>query len=233
MSEAVEYRELDEYAGLFAGSDGNIYLVTDSEIVNGIRYVQLARMKTCRSGPYETVRAMRRADLAEVTANVHTLICGAFHARPKGISHIHVRHLNGDSHDNRACNLAYGTPRENWEDKILVNTATIGEKNGMAKLTDEQRATICDMFRRGQSQNALARQYGVTQSAICKIIAARQAYDVLNRMTTKQLKGFRGMRQQDAVRIFMDEYGLTLAAAKKAVTECLPKYDGRNDLSTK
>ena len=58
--DGIEYRELYEYAGVFAGSDGNIYRVTDSEIRNGVRYVELAPIKKYICGNYQTVHIMRR-----------------------------------------------------------------------------------------------------------------------------------------------------------------------------
>ena len=218
MSE-IEYRELDEYAGLFAGSDGNIYTVTDSEIIDGRRYVRVTKAKTYVCGHYETVRVMRKADLIEMTANVHALVCEAFHEKPKGIKTLHVRHLNGNSHDNRPCNLAYGTPHENWEDKKLSNTATMGEKNGRAKLTDLQRREVCDMYSRGCSQNNIATRFGVTQSNICKIIASAQAAEVIERLTDEDVQSI-VCAKGDAICDIMAAYGITIGAARKILDYC-------------
>ena len=170
MGEAIEYRELYDYAGLFAGSDGHIYSVTDSEIINYVRYVKLRPVREYTCGNYATVRVMLRREGTMTTRNVHALICEAFHGKRKGREAAHVRHLNGDSMDNRPSNLAYGTPRENWEDKILANTATIGEKNGRAKLTDNQRREVYEMCAEGCSQKKVAEHFGVTQGAVSKII---------------------------------------------------------------
>ena len=170
MSGAIEYKELYDYAGLFAGSDGHIYTVVDSEIIDGTRYVTLAGVKEYTCGHYATVRVMRRYDCMEIIQNVHTLVCEAFNGKPRSRKGLHVRHLNGNSRDNRPCNLAYGTPRDNWEDKILVNTATIGEKNGRAKLTNDQRREVYDLYAEGCSQKKIAEQFGVTQGAVSKII---------------------------------------------------------------
>lgn len=168
--DGIEYRELYEYAGVFAGSDGNIYSVTDSEIRDGIRYVELAPVKKYICGNYQTVHIMRRNGTM-VTANVHALVCEGFYGMPAGRRALHVRHLNGNSFDNRPGNLAYGTPRENWEDKILARTATIGEKNHNAKLTDAERLEAYSLYYdKGVSQKRIAQRYGVTQSAVSKIL---------------------------------------------------------------
>ncbi len=169
MSGAIEYRELYDYAGLFAGSDGNIYSVIDSEIVDGVRYVTLQPVRQYACGDYATVHVMRRRGDMTIQ-NVHSLVCEAFHGKPKGGKGLHVRHLNGNSMDNRPCNLAYGTPQENWEDKILTNTATIGEKNGRAKLSNKQRREVYDLYAEGCSQKKIAERFGVTQGAVSKII---------------------------------------------------------------
>lgn len=51
-----------------------------------------------------------------VTRTVRDLVACAFHgSRPDGME---VRHLNGDSTDARACNLAYGTSSENNHDIV-------------------------------------------------------------------------------------------------------------------
>jgi hypothetical protein len=45
------------------------------------------------------------------TLRVHVLVCLAFIG--KRPDNHHILHMNGDSKDNRACNLRYGTPKEN------------------------------------------------------------------------------------------------------------------------
>ena len=52
----------------------------------------------------------------------------------------------------------------------MTNTATIGEKNGRAKLTDNQRREVYDLYAEGCSQKKIAEQFGVTQGAVSKII---------------------------------------------------------------
>jgi hypothetical protein len=47
---------------------------------------------------------------------IHVLVAESFHGpRPAGME---VRHLNGDGHDNRAENLAWGTRRQNAADTV-------------------------------------------------------------------------------------------------------------------
>jgi hypothetical protein len=53
------------------------------------------------------------------THTVHTLMALAFLGPPEGRQ---VRHLNGDYHDNRLENLAYGTGGENMQDMVMHGT---------------------------------------------------------------------------------------------------------------
>lgn len=48
--------------------------------------------------------------------SVHTLVCAAFHG-PRPTPTHDVRHLDGDAHDNRAANLAWGTKSQNSLDR--------------------------------------------------------------------------------------------------------------------
>lgn len=53
------------------------------------------------------------------TRTVHTLMALAFLGPPEGRQ---VRHLNGDPHDNRLENLAYGTVEDNMADMVRHGT---------------------------------------------------------------------------------------------------------------
>lgn len=87
----------------------------------------------------EMDRRYRRVCLAvdgmKSTVSVHTIVARAFHGpRPEGMV---VRHLDGDSRNNRADNLAYGTHRQNEDDKRLHGTKLMGEDLTNAKLNDQ------------------------------------------------------------------------------------------------
>jgi hypothetical protein len=82
------------------------------------------------------------------------------------------RHLDGDRANNRASNLAWGTPRANYEDAVLHGTATIGfagETHPGAKLTDAQAAELRRRYLAGESASALGREYLCTEANVRKI----------------------------------------------------------------
>lgn len=68
-----------------------------------------------------------------VAKNVHSLVMLTFVGpRPEGW---HTRHLNGNSHDARLVNLAYGTPKENYLDAIRHGTIPITGPVGKRRTT--------------------------------------------------------------------------------------------------
>ena len=50
------------------------------------------------------------------------------------------------------------------------NNSLSGEKNGHAKLTDEQAREIKEMYASGVHQSALAEKFGVNQSRVSEIV---------------------------------------------------------------
>lgn len=105
---------------------------------------------------------------------VHVLVCEAFHGpRPAGLV---VRHLNGNSKDNRATNLQWGTRKQNEADKIRhgtnVRKGAVGLRNSHCKLSEQQVLEI--RARYGTTTvSALAREYDVTRTNINDIAHKR------------------------------------------------------------
>ena len=64
----------------------------------------------------------------------HSLVLVTFKG-PRPIGAV-GRHLDGDSSNNRISNLAWGSHRQNWQDKREHGRATAGERNGRHRLTD-------------------------------------------------------------------------------------------------
>lgn len=95
---------------------------------------------------------------------VHTLIALAFHGeRPAGAQ---VRHLNGRRDDNRAENLAWGSASENAADREQHGTTARGERNGFARLTDDEVRRVRGLLATGRSQRAVAALVGCSQRTV-------------------------------------------------------------------
>lgn len=105
------------------------------------------------------------------TFNLHTLILLTFVGpRPSGHQ---CRHLNGIGTDNRLSNLRWGTAAENAADRIRHGTTAKGERQGRAKLTDDQVLTIRRLRREGHGYRYLCELFGVTDVTLSRIVNRR------------------------------------------------------------
>lgn len=75
-------------------------------------------------------------------------------------------HINGNRLDNRLENLRWGTRKENVADAIKHGTATIGSRNGAAKLTDE----MVSFIRQSKNIEELTNKFNVSVSTIKRVI---------------------------------------------------------------
>jgi len=100
--------------------------------------------------------------------NIHRLLALVFLGNPPSPSH-QVRHLDGNKTNNHISNLAWGTPQENTSDSIRHGVFPRGESHANARLTACGVADIKRRLARGEGQDAIARDYGVSQVAISLI----------------------------------------------------------------
>ena len=95
---------------------------------------------------------------------IHRAVLEAFVGlSPAGME---CRHLDGNPANNELGNLAWGTVKENAEDKRLHERMPVGERSGTAKLTEPQVREI--RGRRNEPSRALGREYGVSHTAILR-----------------------------------------------------------------
>lgn len=97
---------------------------------------------------------------------VHILVAEAF-IGPKPFPRACVRHLDGNSANNSASNLAWGTYLENEEDKRRHGS---WDTRFVGKLSAEQRHEIRARALAGASQRALAVEFGVSRPTITRLI---------------------------------------------------------------
>lgn len=151
-----------------AGSDGMIYSRTKYCGFGRKGFVDWYVLKgfTTKKG-YQSV-SMSHNNI-KVTKYVHSLICSAFHGQAPQ-KRMQVRHLDGNPSNNVPNNLAWGTQAENWQDRRIHGTASVGEKHWNAKLTDEEREHVRWTLKNGLcSQRQMAKKMGISQAAICRI----------------------------------------------------------------
>jgi hypothetical protein len=104
------------------------------------------------------------------SCSVHRLVAEAFHGKcPEGREVCHANHVRDD---NRPENLHYGTHAENLRESIRDGRrAETNEKR--RKLKEHQYLEIIARFAGGAYQEDIAKEYGVTQALVSKIICTR------------------------------------------------------------
>lgn len=128
-------------------------------------------MKPIKMGGYVGLTLCRDDNHSE-KAYLHRLICEAFHGPcPKGME---CRHLDGDKTNNAASNLAWGTKRQNENDRKTHGTIAAGERNPMAKLT-RQKVSQMRKYRAdtGESYRLIGLKFGVSAMTAFRAVAGQ------------------------------------------------------------
>ena len=101
--------------------------------------------------------------------NMHRLLALQFIGEPPTHKH-EVCHINGNRLDNRLTNLRWGTRSENVQDAMRHGTATVGARNGMAKLTAHDVLFMRDMYSMGFTRKEISAHFPVSNSAISRAL---------------------------------------------------------------
>jgi len=109
--------------------------------------------------------------------NIHRLVAKAFLGPPPSPKH-EVNHKNGDTADNRACNLEWVTRRENnlhaYRELGREAVVPIGEKQWNHKLSAQDVIEIRRLWDTGQyTQREIGEQFDVLQSTVSGIVLGK------------------------------------------------------------
>lgn len=150
------------YPRYFVSADGRIWSQARGplrELVPGIALVGRYQRAQIRLGRGPTYK-------------VAALICLTFHG-PRPSEQHEVAHLNGDSLDNHAANLAWKTHAENEADKIRHGRTNRGTRQWQAKLTDQDVREIRRLA--GTMRQAdIAARFGIKQPTVSEIISRKK-----------------------------------------------------------
>lgn len=116
--------------------------------------------------------ALWRGNL-ETRVPVHRLVALAFLPSP-AVGQYQVAHQNGVRTDNRPSNLRWATPTENASDRDAHGTGAKGERNPMARLTPESVIEIRVAATVGETQESIAKQFGVCRQTVSDIVNRRR-----------------------------------------------------------
>lgn len=123
-------------------------------------------------------RVALRGPLRSKFASVHCLVLEAFiGARPAGHEGAHV---DGDSTNNKLCNLAWKTPKDNCKDRLIHGTHVQGEAIGTSKLRARDVRRIRSLYASGDfKQVEIGHLFGVDQTQISSVVTRKSWQHVL------------------------------------------------------
>ena len=125
------WKSIDRFPCYEVSSEGQVRRSVGGQ---GAKAGKVLTWHTLTSTGYPDVRMT--TDGKSVAIPVHRLVAWAFLGpRPEGMQ---IRHLDGNKMNCRVENLAYGSAKENGQDKVAHGTSTKGTKNPKVKLTEEQ-----------------------------------------------------------------------------------------------
>lgn len=156
-------KELSQFPGYFVSEKSRIF-----KAINGA-YIELSQSiigRTISKPGYKSVHIRRK------TFYVHHLVAAAY-LPLKPFDGAILRHLNGDSFDNRPENLLWGTYQEDAEDKRNCGTMNNGTWAGNSKLLVEQVKEILVAPLKWGVQRELALKFGVSPATISMIRKGR------------------------------------------------------------
>lgn len=164
----VVYREIPEFPGYVAGTDGSIWSRRRSPIVLPEFRWKLLKPWPNRDGHlaygiYSDGKFCHRFG--------HQLVLTAFSGPcPDGMEGCHG---NGNPADNRLDNLRWDTRKANAEDCIRHGRRPRGADHGRAKLRAEDVLEIRRLVHQGETRASVSRRYGISNGHVTKIMDGR------------------------------------------------------------
>jgi HNH endonuclease/NUMOD4 motif len=173
MSE--EWRDIPGMEGFYqASSEGRIRSVERVHMqrmrdgsVQGVKYGGKVRATHRSANNGYLMIALSQPGQKRRTYCVHFLVCSAFHGpRPEGHE---VAHGDGDRLNPKKSNLRWATRVENASDRTSHGTATIGERHGNCRLSDNDVREIRHLRSTGLRFKQIASRFGVSWETCRKI----------------------------------------------------------------
>lgn len=115
---------------------------------------------------YKTLVLFKGASIGK-KYRIHHLVLLAFKGkRPKDFE---GSHLNGDSLDNRSCNLIWESAKNNQSRRISHGTSTQGSGNGNSKINNSQVNEIRLRKKSGETSKQISKDFNLTVDHITAI----------------------------------------------------------------
>jgi hypothetical protein len=149
------------------------YCVSESGRVGRIGTTAWLRQFPAKRGNYLTVSLWEK-NIGK-TWPVHQIVAITFHG-PRPSSQHEVAHRDGRKPNNHWRNLRWATRVENEHDKVAHGRTNRGERNGQAKLSDNQAREIVAAYASGETQRSIASRYAIDQSQVSNIVRGKRRF---------------------------------------------------------
>ncbi len=220
----IEWRKIPGFSKYSASSAGDIRL----------DFVHFGKepgvMKARKKGEYLYLNLQHDWGFS-ASVPVHRLIAFAFYGKPP-VERPMVLHGDGNSLNNAASNLRYGTAKENTEDQYRHGTNICGRKAHSAKLSDSDIPKIQELLAQQKlKQSEIADMFGVSQRAIWQIASGEKWKHITGGAQTPragrgarklndfQVAEIRSRKSSgERVEVLADEYGVSISNIYKIVS---------------
>jgi hypothetical protein len=138
-------------------------------------YVKKGKLLKIMPEPYPHVTLHADDGKSQTIANIHRLVCEAFHGTPPP-DRPHTLHRDDNRQNNRSSNLYWGTHGDNGKDKVRNGRSLVREKHHKTVLTPQQVAEIKTRYTPKHPTNgsyAMAKEFCVHRTTIENIVAGR------------------------------------------------------------
>lgn len=169
----VEFRLIPGFTCYAVGNDGSVWSNCRVGNKNLIGWRPVTQYRRPYGARYFVVSLRDDDGRGKVVCRyVHRLVLEAFSGSPaEGMV---GRHLDGNTANNRADNLAWGTVAENAADKVIHGTRLSGERSALSRLTVVQVREIRARRSAGEQSKEIAACYGVSVGTVNDIVARRR-----------------------------------------------------------
>jgi len=137
------YRPIPKWSGYLASRDGHIYSVKGHQ---GVKFRRLVENKN-QDGYFVVQLSLGKGGGTKTkSVCVHKLVASAFLTKHTS-QNLQIRHLDGNKENNSCDNLAFGTAKENADDRAKHGKTIKGSRMCTAKLTEAQVVEIKNRLR--------------------------------------------------------------------------------------